>query len=172
MQLREDAMQWKICVTVVAATLAASIGSAAAHPRAVLDAANLRQGPGHRWPVIAVIPGEAQVDVLNCGPGWHRAWCHVRYENFKGYVAASTLAPSAFGGSVIVAPLVTRDSANVRKGPGTHWATIATIPPETQVDSTGCISGWHGDWCRVHFEGRTGYVHESLLDRRGALFTP
>jgi uncharacterized protein YraI len=164
-------MQWKICVTLTAATLAGSIASAAARPTAVTDAANLRQGPGHRWPVIAIIPSDAQVDVLNCGPGWHRAWCHVRYEKFKGYVAAATLAPSASGRSVIVAPLVTRDITNVRKGPGTKWSTVATIPPGTQVASTGCIKGWGGGWCRVRYEGKNGYVRESMLKRRGALFS-
>ena len=165
-------MQSKLCLVATAATLALSIGTADARPRAVSDAANLRQGPGQRWPVIAVIPADGQVDVINCGPGWRRDWCHVRFENHDGYVAAATLAPTASGRSVMVAPLVTTDLTNVRKGPGGKWASIAVIPPGTEVNSSGCISGWHGSWCRVHFEGRTGYVNQSLLERRGALFTP
>jgi uncharacterized protein YraI len=165
-------MQWRFCAALVAATLAVSVGSATARPSAVTDPVNLRQGPGIKWAVLAVIPADAQVDVLNCGPGWRRDWCHVRYENFDGYVAAATLAPSASGKSVIVAPLVTSDLANVRSGPGMKWAITATLPPGTQVDSTGCTTGWGGGWCHVNFDGKTGYIHESLLYRRGALFTP
>jgi len=94
--------------------------------------------------VIAIIPAEAQVYVLNRGPGWKRDWCHVRYENATGYIAAGDLAPS--GNTVIVAPLVTTYLANPRSGPGSKWGSVATIPPGTQVNSSGCINGWSGGW--------------------------
>ncbi len=161
-------MRSKLLCALTATTLAVTVGAAAAHPRAVTDSANLRSGPGAGWPVIAIIPAEAQVNVLNCGPGWKRDWCHVRYENATGYVAAGALAPS--GNTVIVAPLVTTDLANLRSGPGSKWGSVATIPPGTQVDSSGCIKGWLGSWCHVTYEGKTGYVHQSLLTRSGALF--
>jgi len=81
-------MRSKLLFALAGATLAICVGSAAAAPRGVGDAATLRSGPGPRWPVIALIPAEAQVDVLNCGPGWENDWCHVRYENKTGYLHA------------------------------------------------------------------------------------
>jgi uncharacterized protein YraI len=165
-------MRSKLLFAFAGATLAVCVGSAAAAPRAVGDAAYLRYGPGPKWPVIALIPAEAQVDVLNCGPGWEHDWCHVRYENKTGYLHAGTLAPSPSGLSVIVAPLVTSDVAFLRSGPGPKWPLIAKIPGGTQVDSSGCVQGWGHNWCQVTIGGKTGYVSELVLNRAGALFAP
>lgn len=164
-------MQTKLYSLLVAASLTVCAGSAVALPRAVTDIANLRSGPGAKWPVIAQIPAQAHVTVLNCGPGWKRAWCHVRYGTKKGFVAAATLAPSSSGRSVIVAPLVTRDITKVRSGPGGNWKVIATIPPQTKVNVSGCSRGWMNKWCKVRYEGKSGYVDRSFLKRRGALFS-
>jgi uncharacterized protein YraI len=149
-------MRSKLLFALAGATLAVCLGSAAAAPRAVGDAANLRTGPGPAWPLIALIPAEAQVDVLNCGPGWEHDWCHVRYQNMTGYLRAGTLAPSPAGLSVTIAPLVTSDTAYVRSGPGRKWPVIAKIPAGTEVHSLGCVHGWGHDWCRVDIGGETG----------------
>lgn len=163
-------MQTRLCSLLVAASMSFCSGSALALPRVVTDFANLRSGPGAKWPVIAQIPAEAKVNVLNCGPGWKRDWCHVRYGTKKGYVAAATLAPSKSGRSVIVAPLVTRDITKLRSGPGADWKAVATIPPGTQVNTSGCSRGWLNKWCKVRYEGKSGYVDGSFLKRRGAVF--
>lgn len=163
-------MQTKLCSLLAAASLSLCSGSALALPRLVSDAANLRSGPGAKWPVIAQIPAEAKVHVIDCGPGWKRDWCHVRYRTKKGYVAAATLAPAKSGRSVIVAPLVTRDVTKLRTGPSEDWKTIATIPPQTQVNVSGCSRGWQNKWCKVRYEGKSGFVDGAFLKRRGALF--
>lgn len=163
-------MYTRLCSLLVAASVGVCFASAFAAPRVVADFANLRSGPGAKWPVIAQIPAAAKVQVLDCGPGWKRDWCHVRYRAQKGYVAAATLAPSKSGRSVVVAPLVTRDITKVRSGPGGDWKTIATIPPGTQVNVSGCSRGWLNKWCKVRYEGKSGYVDGSFLKRRGALF--
>ena len=81
-------MGLKLLFALAGVTLAISVGSVAAAPRGVGDAATLRSDPGQRWPFIALIPAEARVDVLNCGPGWENDWRHVRYENKTGYLHA------------------------------------------------------------------------------------
>jgi uncharacterized protein YraI len=165
-------MRSKLLFALAGATLAICVGSAAAAPRGVGDAATLRSGPGPRWPVIALIPAEAQVDVLNCGPGWENDWCHVRYGNKTGYLHAGALAPSASGNNVIVAPFVTADMAYVRSGPGRKWPVVARMPGGTEVNSSGCVQGWGTNWCRVDIGGKPGYVNEVVLNRSGALFAP
>lgn len=132
------------------------------------DFSNLRSGPGAKWPVIAQIPSGAKIDLVNCGPGWKRDWCQVSYRGKSGFVAASTLAPTAK--SVVVAPLVTRDITAVRSGPGEHWKSVAKIPPGTKVASSGCQKGWMTSWCKVTYEGRSGYVDRNYLKRKGAVF--
>lgn len=161
-------MQVKLCSLLVAAALGVCATTAFALPRVATDFANLRSGPGAKWPVIAQIPAGAKLDVVNCGPGWKRDWCNVRYGGKKGFVAAATLAPT--GKSIIVAPLVTRDIAKVRSGPGGNWKVIAKIPPGTKVASSGCSNGWMNKWCKVQYEGKSGYVDRAFLKRRGAVF--
>jgi uncharacterized protein YraI len=163
-------MQSKLLSSLAAATLLGSVGAAAAATRPVASDTNLYYGPGKKWGVIAQIPAQAHVTVINCGPGWKRDWCHVRYGKKKGYVAAATLAPSASGRSVMVAPLVTTDITNLRSGPGAKWQVIATIPPETSVNVSSCFSGWMGKWCKVTYADKTGFVNRALLKRAGALF--
>lgn len=162
-------MRNMLCSLLVAVSAGVCAPSALAGARAVTDAADLRSGPGAKWPVIAQIPANAKVDLLNCGPGWSHPWCHVRYGGKKGFVAATTLAPGASGRSVIVAPLVTRDNTKVRKGPGGSWKVLATIPPQTVVNVSGCSSGWTNKWCKVRYEGKSGYVDGAYLKRRNAV---
>lgn len=142
-------------------------GSAFAH--SVTSPANVRSGPSPKWPVVAVIPAGGEVDVLNCGQGWRRAWCEVKYGDVRGFVNAGTLAPSGRN-DVIVAPVVTNDLANLRKGPGSNWSVLTVIPASTPVNVHYCSNTWHGDWCKVSFAGLTGFVHGALLERQGALF--
>jgi uncharacterized protein YraI len=118
--------------------------------------------------VIGVIEADTEMNVQNCGQGWERAWCQVQFGDKIGFVVASSLAP--FGNTVIVAPLVTTDLANVRSRPGTKWAIIGTIPPATQVNISSYSKGWGTSWCRMHFEGKTGYINRLFLERQDGLF--
>ncbi len=136
---------------------------------AVTSPATVRTGPGSRWPVIAEIPAGADVEVLSCGQGWKRAWCRVQYGATTGFVKAGTLAPSG-SSDVVIAPVVTTDLANLRRGPGPKWAAIGVIPPSAEVNLLYCSHAWHGDRCKVSNEGMTGFVHGSLLQRQGAMF--
>jgi uncharacterized protein YraI len=88
----------------------------------------------------------------------------------KGYVDAGQLAPSG-SSNVIVAPIVTTDIANLRKGPGTNWPSLAVIPSSTSVDVAYCSQGWLFGWCQVTYEGQTGYVNSVLLQRQGAVYS-
>jgi uncharacterized protein YraI len=84
--------------TAVAALLAVSVGIAAAAPAVVVAPTNLRQGPGTGFPVIATMPGGAEVLVGGCKTG---SWCSVHWGNLNGYAIARNLN---FGGAPVVAP--------------------------------------------------------------------
>jgi uncharacterized protein YraI len=152
----------------VGASIALIVVTASATPLA--SPAKVRTGPGTTWPVIAEIGAGADVRVLGCYSGWEGGWCQVRYRHVKGYVDAGELAPSGTS-NVIVAPIVTRDLANLRKGPGTNWPSLAEIPPSTPVNVAHCAQGWLVGWCKVTYEGQTGYVNSVLLQRQGAVYS-
>lgn len=144
--------------------------TAPAFADALVSPADLHKGPGERYAVIAQIPAGADVDFVDCGPGWSNNWCHVKYNGKDGYVVANSLAPSASGKNVIVAPVVTTDAAYMRKGPSSKWPVVAVLTPNSEVNVQQCISGWLSGWCKVDFSGVTGWVHGSLLKRQGSLF--
>lgn len=152
-------------IAALSTTLAA--GAALAAP--VTSPVNVRSGPSARWPVIAIIPEGADVQVLNCGGGWKRDWCRVAYGNTKGYIAAGALAPSG-ANKVIVAPVVTTELANMYKGPGVNYPVVGAVPGGSTVNKGGCVPGWQTHWCHVNYNGKTGYMMENLLERQGELF--
>ncbi len=148
-----------------AAVLAGTAGEASAH--SMVSPATVRSGPGIQWPTIARIPAGADVNVSGCYSGWQGGWCAVQWKKVKGYVQVGALAPSG-ANDVIVAPIVTIDHVNLRKGPGTNWASLAVIPSGTQVDVAYCSQGWLYGWCKVRYEGQTGFVNGLVLQRQSA----
>jgi uncharacterized protein YraI len=164
----EIAMPIRPASPLVAALLSLVAVSAMAAPSVATDFSKMRSGPGAKWPVIAEIPAGAKVQLDNCGPGWKRDWCQVHYKGKMGFVPANTLEPTAR--NVVVAPLVTRDITAVRSGPGNKWNVIGKIPPGRKVAASACQKGWMTSWCRVTYEGKSGYVDRNFLKRKGAVF--
>ncbi|MGN6307286.1 MAG: SH3 domain-containing protein [Mesorhizobium sp.] len=52
-------------------------------------------------------------------------------------------------------------NVNMRSGPGTGYARIATIPAGAAVTIRGCLSGY--SWCDVSFAGRRGWASSDYL---------
>lgn len=71
---------------VAAATLQAS--AAFADMRMTISSAQLRNGPGHLNPAVAVLPAGVYVDVVGCTD-----WCKVNYRGIQGWAMAGTLSP-------------------------------------------------------------------------------
>jgi uncharacterized protein YraI len=70
-------------------------------------------------------------------------------------LAAGVLLASA---SIAAADTVT-NPLNLRRGPGTGYGVIATMPPGSYVDVLECGGGW----CRVAWRGIEGFASASYL---------
>jgi uncharacterized protein YraI len=160
-------MRWTFLLAIGAAAACSGV-NAFAEPRAVVDPANLRSGPGLAWPIIGVVPADTPVEILTCAQGNTTGWCKVSYGDAVGYVAASVLAPRGSSG-VMVAPLATSYSVRIYSAPSRGAAVLGVIPPETVVDSSGCRKRAFRDWCRVTYNDVNGYVRRSLLNRSNAV---
>lgn len=147
------------------AAAAASTGGASAH--SLTSPATVRSGPGIQWPTIAQIPAGVDVNVSGCYSGWDGGWCHVKWRKMSGYVQAGAMAPSG-ANNVIIAPIVTIDHANLRKGPGSNWPSLAVVPSGTPVNVSHCSQGWLYGWCQVNYEGQIGFVNGLLLRRQNS----
>ena len=65
---------------------------------------------------------------------------------------------------------MTNQLANLYKGPGTNYKVLTAVPGGASVNKGECVAGWQTNWCRVNYNGKTGYMMEGLLTREGALF--
>jgi uncharacterized protein YraI len=82
---KEAAMIPRKQLACAAGFLLLSTSLAAAAPARVVTDLNVRSGEGTGYPVIAVMPAGAVVDVTGCGDGW----CFVR--DYDGFASASYL---------------------------------------------------------------------------------
>ncbi len=81
-----------IVAALCSTTEAFARNKAAAAPAFVTTAwANLRQGPGTSWPLLAVIPPSTGVRVNFCSTKWSIGWCQATYEGQTGSVRSSLL---------------------------------------------------------------------------------
>lgn len=126
--------------------------------------ATLRSGPGTSWRRIGQIPAGSDVQVLSCNPGWRHSWCQIRYGSKTGWVNAPALGTS--GSQVIVAPVVTTDAASLKRRASMFSSVIQVIPGGKKVDVLRCRSGLGRGWCRVSYQGKTGFVRGGLLTRQ------
>ena len=129
------------------------------------DALNLRQSPSTASTVLRSIPRGATVELLETGA----EWCRVRYLGVSGYVAARYLA---MNGQTNEPPTVSETATvstasgglNLRETPSTGARVIVSIPNGATV---GVLE--RGDpWCRVIWNGQTGYVMTQYLTLAGA----
>ena len=141
----------------------------------------LRSGPGTSWRKIGQIPAGADVEVLSCNPGWRHSWCQIRFGSKTGWVNAPALGTS--GSQVVVAPVVTTDAASLKRRASMFSSVITVIPGGKKVDVLRCRSGLGRGWCRVSYQGKTGFVrgrssdaptvrHSPLTRGRGAKRQP
>lgn len=158
----------KLFYSSLFSTLSVLAATVCAQAAPIESPATARSGPGYAWPVVAQIPAGTDVEILTCGQGWRHLWCQVEYEGGRGFVKSADLAPVGSGasGKVMVASVITTDLANLRTGPGVNWPVAAVIPAEETVNVLQCNKGWLSGWCKVAYEGETGWVNAGLLARQ------
>jgi len=153
-------MRSNLIMTMIAAYIS---GIAAGYSQPLHRETTMRSGPGPNWPALGEIPAGGELEIMNCGPGWGRDWCHIRWENTEGYIPATSLESSL---NQAITPVVTARVVTLRKGPGSRFKTIGTIPLGTNVGSSYCAKGWQSGWCPVYFQGETGFVKADYLLRQ------
>jgi hypothetical protein len=79
---------------------------------------------------------------------------------------ATTLLAGALslGAAAAVAdPAMTISDLNMRVGPGTQYAVVASIPGGASIEASDCDGGW----CAAIWQGEQGYVSQRYLDFGG-----
>ena len=124
--------------------------------------AHVHAGPGPTWGKSFEIPSGAHVKVGSCQSGWgHHDWCKVTYRGKNGFIHEGALKP--YGRHAVVAPIVTTEAVRLHKNPASASPAPMTLGAGAQVDVAHCSKGWLKGWCRVHHNGRAGFVEASSL---------
>lgn len=76
-------------------------------------------------------------------------------------LAAGLLLASA--GAAMASPAVVTNDLNLRSGPGTRYAVVATMPAGATVNVMNC----GGAWCRVSWGDAVGFASRSYLGNGG-----
>ena len=144
--------------------------------------ANLRQGPGLGWTILAQIPqgtkGIQQTgDCVPSDDGKTRdRWCPVTWNGYRGHVSLTNLQAedqSVTTGSEDSTTFTVSSNpsgyANMRRGPGLGWEVVTKIPEGTQgLRPAGtCVASDDGStrdrWCPVSWNGFNGHVSMTNL---------
>lgn len=144
--------RWRTSVTVLAlcALAAAAAAQTNGWARVKVDTANLRQGPGTNFEVLARAYENDPLKVL----GRKGKWLSVLdFQGSKSWIYGSLIDREP-------AVIVTASTANVRSGPGTRHAIVFTA--ERGVAFRVLAST--GRWLKVeHEDGDQGWIYERLV---------
>ena len=137
---------------------------------------NMRNGAGTGYGIILTIPKDKAVTVVSSANGWTK----VTYNGSTGYVSSSYLVTTQANAPVVVPPVTpevpstpvepskptetvtitkTQYNLNMRKGAGTGYGIILTIPKDAEVKVLSSANGWS----YVTYKESTGYVSSEYL---------
>lgn len=129
---------------------------------------NLRSGPGTEYDAVASIPADAVLTITGLDNGWYKT----SYNNKDGYVRSDfvTLSSSAEAKQATRTGVLNTggSSLNLRSGPGTGYAKVASIPAGAVLTITGEENGWY----TVTYGGKSGYVsadYVTIVDSAAAV---
>lgn len=114
-----------------------------------ITAANLRESKSDTSNILAVIPADTRVQVLDAEEDWYL----VLYNTLQGYIYMPRLSTTKY-------PF--RD-ALLRSYPAAESNPLAIVPRGSEVQ----VLSVNGDWSQVIFNNRTGYIFSYFLTDDG-----
>ena len=129
---------------------------------------NMRTGAGKSYRSLGLLPVGTQVTVLEHNARWDK----IRFGTTDGYMDNSFLTTIAPGGSADTPSTPSSYTARVyvatnsypvkmRKGAGTGYAVITSVPQGSKVTVMSVSNGW----AYISYNGITGYMMSSFLIR-------
>ncbi len=164
-QLHRGALRLFLLTAVT--TLALAVGAYADGSGIITgDVVNARKGPGTGYERVESLAKGKQITIL----GEENGWYHIKWNDSTGYVlkdyvslSSSTAAQSSASASAN-ATVVGGDTINVRSGAGTSCSRVTTLGSGKRV----AVLSQEGDWYKVSFDGKTGYIKSDYIARDGS----
>ena len=136
------------------------------------DIVNARKGPGTGYDRVETLAKGRQVTIL----GEENGWYHIKWSDSTGYVHKDYISTSGSGAAASAgsgtatqsvsanATVKGGDTINVRSGAGTGYSRVALVGEGKRV----AVLEQSGDWYKISFDGKTGYIHKDYVARDGS----
>ncbi|MCR5826017.1 MAG: SH3 domain-containing protein [Oscillospiraceae bacterium] len=132
------------------------------------DVVNARSGPGTGYSRVELLAKGKQVTILAEDGNWFKiAWNNSTGYVYKSYVSASNSGSTAAASSATPNATITGGNINVRTGPGTGYSRITVVGTGKRV----AVLETSGNWYKIGFDGKTGYIISSYVIRDDAAAT-
>ncbi len=139
-----------------------------ASPYTTTAEAQVRNGPGNDYAVIATIPKDTKVNVV----GREGQWLRIESKRGRqpGYIderfvrpLSSPTAKTSGSRSTTAGAYTTTTTVNLRAGPGTQHKVLRKIPGGVKIN----VVRAEGDWLQVQSKSGnpSGYVHKNYARR-------
>lgn len=124
---------------------------------------NLRSSASTSGKILVTIPKNKTVKYISTSGSWYR----VQYGSKTGYVSSKYLSEIKPTPPKPTAPVVkkyyyTTVNLNLRDKASTSGSLLMTILPNEKVEYVSS----HGDWYKVKYDGKTGYVAKQYLNEK------
>lgn len=139
----------------MASAAAASIGIGTVNTSAL----RLRESASTDSTILATVSeGENVIVLAAAGNNWYK----VDYQSVEGYMSGEYLTVATQGDAAIGYGQVDAGGStlNMRSGPGTGYAKVATLADGATFQITGVYGGWY----KISYNGQTGYVSSEYVD--------
>jgi len=112
---------------------------------------------------------ESKGDIKLGSHGYTTRWCKVRYNELTGYVSCYALTDGSLGKKGTTLYVTERSGLKLRGDKNISSAVIALMPYRdgaTLIEESGepvRLMGASGKWCRVEWDGKTGWAFSGFL---------
>ena len=148
-----------IAATSIVSMTNISTVEAASQIATVTENVNFRTGPSTSYSSITVISKGSSIEVLSTSGNWVNA----KYNGKTGYIykdyVSNSTSTSNSETTQTTKYVNTTAGLNVRTGPSTSYAKIATLSYGQSVNVLSTSNGWS----KINYNGSTGYVSSQYL---------
>ncbi len=123
------------------------------------NSVNLREGAGTEYDVTASLTKGTELKRTGTTDN---GWTRVEYDGKTGYISSNYVSADKPAASVSEkdGTVIVTTAANLRTEPNESGDVIAIANPDVELKRTGVTDT---GWTRVEYDGKTAYVHSSLL---------
>ena len=149
-----------IAATSIVSMTNISTVEAASQIATVTENVNFRTGPSTSYSSITVISKGSSTEVLSTSGNW----VNEKYNGKTGYIYKDYVSNSTSTSETTQTTKYVNTTAglNVRTGPSTSYAKIATLSYGQSVNVLSTSNGWS----KINYSGSTGYVSSQYLQSK------